>query len=51
MCDSLGKTFLLPSWFAEDFKDEPFASLLEIFFFQCTRLTKEESSASSRGML
>ena len=33
MCDSLGKTFLLPSWFAEDFKDEPFASLLEIFFF------------------
>ena len=33
MCDPLGKNLLLPSWFAEDFKEEYFASSLGIFFF------------------
>ena len=29
--DSLRKNLLLPSWFAEDFKEESYASLLGIF--------------------
>ena len=33
MCDPLRKNLLLPSWFAEDFEEESFASSLEIFFF------------------
>ena len=32
MCDPLRKNLLLPSWFAEDFKEESSASLLGICF-------------------
>ena len=53
MCDPLGKNLLLPSWFAEDFKEESFASLLGIFFFFFLGmgLTEEESFASLLGIL
>ena len=30
MCDPLGKNFLLPSWYAEDFEEASSASLLGI---------------------
>ena len=54
MCDLLGKNLLLPSWFAEDFKEESSASLLGIFLFFfsffCMGLIGEESSASSLGL-
>ena len=47
MCDPLRKNLLLPSWFAEDFEEESFASSLEIFFFFFgIGLTGEESSTS-----
>ena len=52
MRDPLGKNLLLSSWFVEDFEEESSASLLGFFFFfSCMGLTREESFASSQGIL
>ena len=32
MCDPLGKNFLLPSWFVEDFEEESSTSFRILFF-------------------